>query len=85
MKKLLIFGLLATITCVGAWVEPTRTVVGRLKGDKFFAGRSTTFWREALAIDDPAQQEANYKQLLEGEADAAHRPRPLVTSSTNPL
>ena len=68
MKKLIVLGLLAAIVCVGAWVEPTRTVVGWLKGDRFFEGRSTTFWHEALSIDDPALQEANYKKLLDDAA-----------------
>lgn len=63
-------GILA-IVCLGAWYEPTGSVRGYLRGEPFFAGRSTGHWERLLASDDPAQSDAALAALSDGGSAAS--------------
>jgi HEAT repeat protein len=45
-------------------------LIGKLRGESFFAGRSTSYWRLALVSEDPAIRENAYKTLHTGGADS---------------
>src|SRR5688572_28154738 len=40
--------LLAILTALAVWLEPTRVVWGWLRGEAFYQGRPTTWWRTEL-------------------------------------
>lgn len=41
--------MVAVLLIVGAWLEPTQTVLGRLSGEPFFAGRPLRYWAAKLS------------------------------------
>ena len=47
-------------------LEPTQTIVGRLKGEVFFQNRPTTYWSRQLRSGDPAREASCREQLLSG-------------------
>jgi HEAT repeat protein len=54
-KRAVIFsavGVLLALAVLGAFLEPTRTVIGYLRGDAFYEGRSTSYWRRVIAGED---------------------------------
>jgi HEAT repeat protein len=53
-----------------AFLDPRSALLGYLKGDSFFAGRPTTFWRKVLTDPNPGVQEQARKTLKEGRTGA---------------
>src|SRR5262249_32184352 len=51
-------------------LDPTCTLPGLLKGDRFYRNRSTTYWRKALLDSDPVVHVATVSALKEGGATA---------------
>jgi hypothetical protein len=51
-RRLLCWSLtLLTFAAFAVWLEPTRVVWGWLRGDAFYQGRPTSWWREVLRKD----------------------------------
>lgn len=63
--------LLVVVAVVAALLEPTKTVIGRIRGEAFVEGRSASFWHDRLAGDDPAAREKAVETLLKGGAASA--------------
>jgi HEAT repeat protein len=54
-KRVTIFaslGIILALAALAVFLEPTRTVIGYLRGDAFYQGRSTSYWRRVLARED---------------------------------
>ncbi|MBI3409864.1 MAG: hypothetical protein HY040_16115 [Planctomycetes bacterium] len=47
-KHLLALLLLLTAVTLGIWLEPTRVVWGWLRGEAFYQGRPTSYWKTEL-------------------------------------
>ena len=48
-RKLLVIGLLLmSSVALGVWLDPTRVVWGWLRGEAFYQGRPTSYWRAEL-------------------------------------
>src|SRR5262245_49331057 len=61
--------ILVTLAVLAVWLEPSRVVWGWLRGEVFFQGRPTSFWRSVIQRDlqtDP--------RLLESRMFAAPPP-----------
>jgi HEAT repeat protein len=72
MKKRLAAGcalLLLAATAV-AFFEPTGTVLGKLRGEKFYGGRPTSVWRKELLDRAPGAQTNAVMALADGKAGA---------------
>lgn len=67
---LILGGVVALILVAIAWFEPTRVVIGTLRGESFAAGRPASYWRTALVSDDPVVKEAAYKTLHDGGGES---------------
>ena len=75
-KRLLIgIGLVIVLGIAAVCLEPTKTLLGHLRGEQFFQGRPTTYWQKSLTSDDPAAQERARKALRDGGAQAGGRGR----------
>lgn len=47
-----VLGGLLALAALGVFLDPTRTVLGYFRGEAFFQGRPTSFWRNVLVSDD---------------------------------
>src|SRR5438128_1114571 len=72
MKKRMIGGFvaLAGVICVAVTTDLPWAVLGFLKQEHLHQGRPTSYWRGALADDDPPRHEATRKQLQTGGGSA---------------
>src|SRR5258708_7829997 len=71
MKRWLIWVGVVLIVLVGVVLfEPTRVVLGYLKGESFFAGRPTSYWRNALKDPAPNINMNTLRALKEGRKAA---------------
>jgi hypothetical protein len=52
-KHIAILGLTLGIAVLALWLEPTRVVWGWLRGEAFYQGRPTSYWRQELALWQP--------------------------------
>src|SRR5262249_13736461 len=63
-KRTIVFasiGAILAIAVLGAFLDPTRTVWGYLRGDKFYQNRPTSYWRTVVAGEE-------YSELQSPEA-----------------
>jgi HEAT repeat protein len=54
-KRAIIFALIGGmmgLVALGIFLDPTRTALGYLRGEKFYQGRPTGYWRKALLSED---------------------------------
>lgn len=58
MKKLIPIVVFFLIVAIAVCIDPTRVVLGRLKGESFFAGRPTSYWGGEILRDSAYAQEA---------------------------
>ncbi len=50
MKRWLVrLTLVAILAAFAVWLEPTRVVWGWLRGEAFYQGRPTSYWRREIA------------------------------------
>src|SRR5205823_2709359 len=72
MKKrwLLLIPLVLAVLAVAAWLEPTHSVRGWVRGEPFFKGRPASYWEAGLNDSDPKEQ-MRIPQELEGGKAAA--------------
>jgi len=70
MKKLWLVLAAAVLAIVVVWLEPTGSILGKLRGEPFFQGRAGRHWCRALTADNPVEREAAVKSLGEGGADS---------------
>jgi hypothetical protein len=47
-----VIGVLIALAVLGVFFDPTITVLGYLRGDKFYQGRSASYWRRVLRRED---------------------------------
>src|SRR5687768_1454631 len=72
MKKYVVLLIVVFVVALLAlWLEPTGTVLGRLRGEKFFEGRPTSYWVNALTSEDPPVSASARQKLGSGGEDAA--------------
>jgi HEAT repeat protein len=62
--------LLLLVASVAAFFEPTGTVRGKLRGEKFYGGRPTSTWRRELCDPAPGAQTNAVMALADGKAEA---------------
>lgn len=72
MKRRLLIGAAAAlaVALLAALLDPTYTVRGLLRGEKFFQGRPTSYWRHALVTENPGIQTETHRRLSEAGAEA---------------
>jgi HEAT repeat protein len=63
-------GLAAVVLGMVVLWEPTGILLGHLRGESFFQGRPTNYWRQALQNSDPASRTAAVETLKQGGASA---------------
>src|SRR5438445_759028 len=63
-------GVIAVLLLTALFLEPTRVVWGYLKGESFYRGRPTSYWRSALLDEAPAAHVAARSALKDGRAEA---------------
>jgi HEAT repeat protein len=67
MKRLAAGALIVlAIAAAVALLEPSGTVLGQLRGEKFYDGRPTSFWRKELLDPAPGVQTNTIKALADG-------------------
>ena len=47
-RKLTWLSILLILAVLAVWLEPTRVVWGKLRGEEFYWGRPTSYWRNEL-------------------------------------
>jgi HEAT repeat protein len=72
MKKrwLLLIPVVLIAIAVGAWVEPTHSVRGWVRGEPFYQGRPASYWEEGLIDPEPKEQMRIPQELESGKAAA---------------
>lgn len=70
---------------VGAWFEPTYTVRGLVREERFFEDRPSSWWRHKLLSEEPVDRAEYPRRLRDGGAasipvlaDLLHAPEPEV-------
>jgi len=58
------------LAVVAVWLEPNGSILGKLRGEPFFLGRTGSHWSRTLAAENPVKKEAAIKALGEGGADS---------------
>src|SRR5438128_1576048 len=69
-RAIVVLGILLAAGIGVVILEPTRIVVGYLKGENFFLGRPTGYWQRALQASDPAAQQETRQTLRSGGSAA---------------
>jgi HEAT repeat protein len=69
-KKLIGLGVVMVVLVGALLLDPTFILIGFLRGQHFYRGRPTQFWKKALGDTDPAVHAAALRQLKEGGAEA---------------
>jgi HEAT repeat protein len=70
-KKYLVGAGVMVVVLVGAvFFDPTCILIGLLRGQHFFRGRPTLYWKKSLGDPDPAVHAAALTQLKEGGSEA---------------
>src|SRR5262245_54726684 len=72
MRRGLLLGIIILLALVAVVVllDPSRTVLGWLKGEHFYQGRPASAWRKALLDNAPAARTNTMKGLADGKSDA---------------
>src|SRR5688572_20125753 len=73
MKKLILIGIGAAAVAgfaAALLLDPNYTLLGRLKGERFYDEKPTTYWSRALKSDDPTVQAEAPRKLKQGGAAA---------------
>src|SRR6516164_11555891 len=61
----------ALLMLVGiVYFDPTRVLIGLLRGEGFYRGRPTAYWAKTLEDENPSIQEKTFQALVEGKKDA---------------
>ncbi|MFO0927617.1 MAG: hypothetical protein U0736_11350 [Gemmataceae bacterium] len=60
---LLTVGVVVVLLAAAVYFDPTCVVRGWVSGEPFYQGRPASYWRRALATDDPALQAETYRRL----------------------
>ncbi len=68
-RTLLTVAILVVLGALAVWLDPTRVLIGALRGESFFAGRPTSYWKHALE-GDPAVQADALQRFEQGGAGA---------------
>src|SRR5262245_50105329 len=66
----LALALLVVAAAGAVFLDPSCTVLGWLRGEKAYAGRSPTYWRRALRDPSPSAQSEALSRLREGGSAA---------------
>jgi HEAT repeat protein len=53
-----VVGIVLALAVLAVFLEPSMTALGFLRGDKFYQGRSASYWRRLLRSDDPSSLES---------------------------
>jgi HEAT repeat protein len=70
-KMILLIGVVVVLAGVG-WVflDPSRTTLGRLKGETFYLDRPSSYWANAITSSDPSTLAEGLKEIGDGKAEA---------------
>jgi HEAT repeat protein len=66
MKYVLIGSGLLLAVALGVALDPTRAVLGTLRGEPFYGGRPASYWRKELLDDAPGARTNAVKALADG-------------------
>jgi len=71
-RRLALLALGGVLVLAGAavWLDPTRVVIGALRGDRFYRSRPTRYWRDRLSDPEPGARSGAVKDLADGGASA---------------
>ncbi len=74
MNKRVLVGVglvvLVVLAAGAVWFDPTRVLLGHLRGESFFRDRPTSYWRGALRASNPVTQSETYQALKDGREAA---------------
>lgn len=88
-KRLLVVCLAAAFVALAIWVEPTRVVWGWLRGEAFYQGRPTSYWRREIGqwriefvADTPGpmyrREQSSFERLLSYWVTIPDKPWPAL-------
>jgi HEAT repeat protein len=70
-KRWYIFTGGAVLVLVGiVYFDPTRVLIGLLRGEGFYRGRPVSYWAKTLEDDNPSVQEKTFQALVQGKKTA---------------
>lgn len=81
MKRGGIFIAVIGLMILGAFVEPTRTLPGLLRGEPFFESRAASYWLAQIQSSDPAIRDAAYQKFLEADSSSIPLLRHLLSQA----